>query len=105
MVYSQLDSTYFRVNTANEPWKNILISKIISVAFATGTYVSIFSMPWELSIQYSIVRFIILMLIAILGMTWLLYAHQLIESKTKSRVCIAIFIISLPYSHYLLLHF
>ena len=40
-------------------------------------------MPWELSIQYSIVRFIILMLIAILGMTgWLLYAHQLIESKT-----------------------
>ena len=40
-------------------------------------------MPWELSIQYSIVRFIILMLIAILGMTgWLLYAHQLIERKT-----------------------
>ena len=63
--------------------KIFLISKIISVAFATGTYVSIFSMPWELSIQYSIVRFIILMLIAILGMTgWLLYAHQLIERKT-----------------------
>ena len=27
---------------ANKPWKNILTSKIISVAFATGTYVSIF---------------------------------------------------------------
>lgn len=69
---------------ANEPWKNIFnFKKIISVAFATGTYVSIFSMPWELSIQYSIIRFIILMLIAILGMTgWLLYAHQLIERKT-----------------------
>lgn len=32
---------------ANEPWKNLFnFKKIISVAFATGTYVSIFSMPW-----------------------------------------------------------
>lgn len=69
---------------ANEPWKNIFnFKKIISVAFATGTYVSIFSMPWELSVQYSIYRFIVLMLIAILGMAgWLLYAHQLFERKT-----------------------
>ncbi|MCJ1667182.1 5,10-methylene-tetrahydrofolate dehydrogenase [Staphylococcus sp. NRL 16/872] len=69
---------------ANEPWKNIFnFKKIISVAFATGTYVSIFSMPWELSVQYSIYRFIILMIIAIVGMAgWLLYAHQLFERKT-----------------------
>ena len=43
------------------------------------------------------------MLIAILGMTgWLLYAHQLIERKTaKSQRMLY----SLPYLHYLLLHF
>lgn len=70
---------------ANEPWKNIFnFKKIISVAFATGTYVSIFSMPWELSVQYSIYRFIVLMIIAIVGMAgWLLYAHQLFERKTS----------------------
>lgn len=70
---------------ANEPWKNIFnFKKIISVAFATGTYVSIFSMPWELSVQYSIYRFIVLMMIAVIGMAgWLLYAHQLFERKTS----------------------
>ncbi|PTF04940.1 5,10-methylene-tetrahydrofolate dehydrogenase [Staphylococcus devriesei] len=69
---------------ANEPWKTIFnFKKIISVAFATGTYVSIFSMPWELSVQYSPLRFIILMLTAIIGMAgWLFYAHQLGERKT-----------------------
>ncbi|MCG2159578.1 5,10-methylene-tetrahydrofolate dehydrogenase [Staphylococcus epidermidis] len=69
---------------ANQPWKNIFnFKKIISVAFATGTYVSIFSMPWELSVIYSPFRLIILMVIAILGMAgWLFYAHQLIEKKT-----------------------
>ncbi|MCI2934608.1 5,10-methylene-tetrahydrofolate dehydrogenase [Staphylococcus haemolyticus] len=69
---------------ANEPWKNLFnFKKIISVAFATGTYVSIFSMPWELSVQYSTLRFIVLMIISILGMAgWLLYAHQLFEEKT-----------------------
>lgn len=69
---------------ANKPWKNIFnFKKIISVAFATGTYVSIFSMPWELSVIYSPLRFIILMIISIVGMAcWLLYAHKLIERKT-----------------------
>ncbi|MCH4388467.1 5,10-methylene-tetrahydrofolate dehydrogenase [Staphylococcus haemolyticus] len=70
---------------ANEPWRNLFnFKKIISVAFATGTYVSIFSMPWELSVQYSTLRFIVLMIISILGMAgWLLYAHQLFEEKTS----------------------
>ena len=40
-------------------------------------------MPWELSVIYSPLRLIILMVIAILGMAgWLFYAHQLIEKKT-----------------------
>lgn len=80
---------------ANEPWKNLFnFKKIISVAFATGTYVSIFSMPWELSVQYSTLRFIVLMIISILGMAgWLLYAHQLFEEKQQSlNVFIAMYI-------------
>ncbi|MBO1199864.1 5,10-methylene-tetrahydrofolate dehydrogenase [Staphylococcus simiae] len=70
---------------ANEPWKAITnFKKIISVAFATGTYVAIFSMPWQLSVIYSPIRFIILMIIAIVGMScWLLYAHQLFERQTS----------------------
>ena len=69
---------------ANQPWKNIFnFKKIISVAFATGTYISIFSMPWELSVIYSPFRLILLMVIAIVGMAgWLFYAHQLLERKT-----------------------
>ncbi|MEJ7450874.1 5,10-methylene-tetrahydrofolate dehydrogenase, partial [Staphylococcus warneri] len=44
---------------ANKTWKNVFnFKKIISVAFATGTYVSIFSMLWELSVIYSPLRFI-----------------------------------------------
>ncbi|OHO68906.1 5,10-methylene-tetrahydrofolate dehydrogenase [Staphylococcus sp. HMSC036D05] len=69
---------------ANQPWKNIFnFKKIISVAFATGTYISIFSMPWELSVIYSPFRLILLMVTAIVGMAgWLFYAHQLLERKT-----------------------
>ncbi|MBI5974453.1 5,10-methylene-tetrahydrofolate dehydrogenase [Staphylococcus canis] len=70
----------------NEPWKALLnFKKIISVAFATGTYVAIFSMPWELSVVYSPWRFIFLMCIAVFGMTfWLIYAHQLREKSSSA---------------------
>ena len=81
---------------ANQPWKNIFnFKKIISVAFATGTYISIFSMPWELSVIYSPFRLILLMVIAIIGMAgWLFYAHQLLRERLQSRnVCTVIFII------------
>ena len=52
------------------------------------------SMPWELSVQYSTLRFIVLMIISILGMAgWLLYAHQLFEEKQQSlNVFIAMYI-------------
>lgn len=68
----------------NQPWKAVFnFKKIVSVAFATGTYVAIFSMPWELSVTYSPLRFILLMFIAIVGMAfWLSYAHQLFERNT-----------------------
>ena len=79
-----MDSVNWWTDTSKSALENIFnFKKIISVAFATGTYVSIFSMPWELSVIYSPLRLIILMAIAILGMAgWLFYAHQLIEKKT-----------------------
>lgn len=69
---------------ANQPMKNMFnFKKIISVAFATGTYISIFSMPWELSVIYSPFRLILLMFMSIIGMAgWLFYAHRLIEQRT-----------------------
>ncbi len=73
---------------ANKPWKAIgAFKKILTLAFATGTYISIFSTPWELSLAYSPLRFIILMLISILGMViWINFAHNLWEkSSSKSQ--------------------
>lgn len=68
----------------NKPWKDVGNFKtIISLAFATGTYISIFSMPWELSVVYSKTRLTILSLFAIIGMiVWLIYAHKLWEKKS-----------------------
>ncbi|CAM3345725.1 5,10-methylene-tetrahydrofolate dehydrogenase [Nosocomiicoccus ampullae] len=69
----------------NKPWKGVGNFKtIISLAFATGTYISIFSMPWELSVVYSKTRLTILSLLAIIGMIiWLIYAHKLWEKKSR----------------------
>ena len=56
---------------------------IVALAFATGTYISIFRTPWELSLDYSPWRLILLMLIAVAGMVgWLIYAHNLWEGRS-----------------------
>ena len=70
---------------ANQPWKAIgAFKKIISLGFATGTYVAIFSTPWQLSIYFSILRFIILMFIAVIGMvSWLIYSHHFWEKPSS----------------------
>lgn len=73
---------------ANEPWSAIGdFKKIISVSFATGTYVSIFSTPWDLSISYDYWRFILLTLLSLIGMTaWLIYSYKLWEHpSTKTQ--------------------
>lgn len=73
---------------ANRPWMALpSFKKILTLAFATGTYISIFSTPWELSVAYSIPRFIVLMCLSIIGMvTWLVFAHNLWEkASTKSQ--------------------
>ena len=56
--------------------------KIISVSFATGTYISIFSTPWDISLDYDYWRFILLMFMSIFGMVgWLIYSYNLWERK------------------------
>ena len=73
----------------NEPWSIVTNFKtLVSLAFATGTYVAIFSTPWELSIDYQPWRLILLMIFAVIGMVfWLIYAHKLWgKSSTKTAV-------------------
>lgn len=72
----------------NEPWTEYGNFKtIIGLAFSTGTYISIFRTPWELSLDYSLWRFILLMFIAVFGMVgWLIYTHNLWEgASTKNQ--------------------
>ncbi|MCP6558867.1 hypothetical protein NL501_26970, partial [Klebsiella pneumoniae] len=58
--------------------------KIISISFATATYLTIFSTPWQLSIEYTNLRFIFMTTLAIGGMTlWIMYAHSLWEHETS----------------------
>ena len=68
---------------ANEPWKNIFnFKRLFQLLLQLGL---MYRFSPCLGAEYTVLhnRFIILMLIAILGMTgWLLYAHQLIERKT-----------------------
>ncbi|GAA3728291.1 hypothetical protein GCM10022378_16280 [Salinicoccus jeotgali] len=72
----------------NEPWTALSnLKTIVALSFATGTYISIFSIPWELSLDYSLWRFVLLTFIAIFGVVgWLIYAHdlwELVSSKNQ----------------------
>ncbi|MUV38557.1 hypothetical protein JNUCC1_02411 [Lentibacillus sp. JNUCC-1] len=69
---------------ANKPWTALgSFTKVLTLAFATGTYISIFSTPWQLSVAYSIPRFLLLMLLSIAGMViWIIFAHKLWEKPT-----------------------
>lgn len=70
---------------SNRPWTALVsFKKILMLAFGTGVYITIFPTPWELSTIYSIPRFILLMIVAIIGMvTWIIFAHNLWEKPTK----------------------
>lgn len=70
----------------NEPWTVLTgFKKIVSLAFATGTYVSIFSGAWDLSLEYTSWRFLLGMFISIFGMTaWLIHAHKLWEKTSQN---------------------
>lgn len=72
------------MTSINEPWTIITNFKtLVSLAFATGTYIAIFSTPWELSIDYQPWRLIALMFFSITGMVfWLIYAHKLWENQS-----------------------
>lgn len=70
---------------ANRPWIALFsFNKLITLAFATGSYISIFPTPWQMSIAYNPVRFIAVMVLAILGtIIWVIFSHDLWERPTK----------------------
>lgn len=75
---------------ANRPWQALgSFKKILALAFATGTYISIFTTPWQLSVVYSPLRLSILTLASITGMVaWIIFSHKLWEgpsSKGQSK--------------------
>jgi hypothetical protein len=72
---------------ANRPWSALFsFNKLITLSFATGTYISIFPTPWELSIAYNTERFIAVMLLAILGtIIWVIFSHDLWEKPTEKN--------------------
>lgn len=70
---------------ANRPWQAIgSFKKVLTLSFATGTYISIFSTPWQLSVAYTPSRFVLLMLLSMTGMVlWINFAHNLWEKKSS----------------------
>lgn len=85
-----MTKTILGMTYANEPWKAVIsFKKVIALGLATGTYISIFSTPWQLSVEYEWPRFVILMLLSFIGMVgWLVYAHNFWEppsSKTQKK--------------------
>lgn len=71
---------------ANRPWKALTsFNKILTLAFATGTYIAIFSTSWKLSVAFTVPRFILLMLLSITGMVlWITFAHNLWEKSSST---------------------
>ncbi|APC47061.1 hypothetical protein BME96_02115 [Virgibacillus halodenitrificans] len=69
---------------ANRPWKALFsFNKMITLSFATGSYISIFPTPWQLSIVYTPIRLIILTIIAIMGMVmWVIFSQNLWEKPS-----------------------
>ncbi|WP_025733992.1 ABC transporter permease [Carnimonas nigrificans] len=68
---------------ANRPWSMMpAFRHIFAVAFGTGAYGLIFTTLWILSSEYSIARFVVLMLAAIGSMVaWLIIDHGLWEPQ------------------------
>lgn len=72
---------------ANEPWKMFpAFSKIIVIAFTTGSYALVFSTVWQLSMNFSVPRATLLTFFSILALTlWIIMAHQLWEKKGEEN--------------------
>lgn len=72
---------------ANEPWMVMpSFKKVVGLAFATGSYMLIFTTLWELSSLYSLLRLILVMSFAIVGMTaWTIITHNLWEKRDKNH--------------------
>lgn len=73
------------MTVSNRPWTALAsFIKVIMLAFGTGIYITIFPSSWDLSIVYTIPRFLLLTCIALAGMvTWMIFAHNLWEKPTQ----------------------
>lgn len=72
------------MTVSNRPWSIMpSFKKVVGLAFATGSYMLIFTTLWQLSALYGLVRLTGLMLVAMMAMvTWIIFAHELWEKKT-----------------------
>lgn len=85
--WSSLPIVLSGMTIANEPWTIMpSFKKVVGLAFATGTYMLIFTTLWELSSLYSLLRLILVMSFAIGGMTaWTIITHNLWEKRDKNH--------------------
>lgn len=72
---------------ANQPWSIMpSFKKVVGLAFATGSYMLIFTTLWQLSSLYGLMRLILVMCFAIGSMTiWTIMAHDLWEGQESDN--------------------
>ncbi|MCD8787431.1 5,10-methylene-tetrahydrofolate dehydrogenase [Staphylococcus gallinarum] len=72
---------------ANKPWQGISsFKKIIALGLATGSYISIFYTPWQLSVAYSLPRFFVFMLFSLVSIViWLVHVHKFWEKPSSKN--------------------
>jgi len=68
---------------ANRPWNMFpAFLKILTIAFATGSYALVFPTLWLLSEHYTILRMCLLTIFSVIAMTlWIILIHRLWERK------------------------
>lgn len=85
--WGRLPITLSGMTIANQPWRIMFsFKKMVGLAFATGSYMLIFTTLWELSSLYSLMRHVLVMSFAIIGMTaWTIIAHNLWEKHDANN--------------------
>lgn len=70
----------------NQPWKIMpSLKSVIAIAFGSGAYALIFPTLWQLSYEYSPLRLVALMSLAIVSLTlWITQSHRLWERESFS---------------------
>ncbi|MDY0393571.1 hypothetical protein RWE15_02855 [Virgibacillus halophilus] len=71
---------------SNRPWAIMpSFKKVVGLAFATGSFMLVFTTLWRMSALYGLFRLIGLMILATTGMViWIVFAQNLWEKKSNS---------------------